>query len=181
MRRLISSLVALALAGVGLASGGAGAASRCDPHVVVFSRSSDNVIGSVNWNGVVCIPSAFAPETAAVADGPIDFRLINPGSDLIAVRYTEDVRFDPPMIKAKLNGLGFDDHVVSLPLQNIALPGEEPVWAYESGDISIDPAASGCLNVKVSYTHKKKRADGTIKRIKVLNERTQYHTYDAAC
>jgi hypothetical protein len=156
---------------------GARADSRCDSKLVVFSRNSTNIAGSVNWNALACMPGVAVAEAKAIADGPADFRLITPNSDTIRVRYAEDVQFEPRAIKATLDGLGFDRRVILLARADLSLPTDEgPSWVYDGPQLSIAPDASGCLTVRATYT---RRMAGH--RHKVVDETTQFHTADALC
>jgi len=174
--RRVLALVALAVV-AGSFPVGAPAASRCDSQLVVFSRNSGNLVGSVNWNGVICFPgNNVVEESKAVADGPVDFRLINPQSDLLQIRYADNIKGRPAFAKAKLNGLGYANRIVILSRNDADLTGEEPSWVYDSGDLALDPAASGCLTVKAWYTKKKNG-----RTIKVSLGKTAYHTFDNVC
>jgi hypothetical protein len=175
--KVIALAVSAALAAVPL---DAGAESRCDVRLFVFSRNSLSV-GSADYNAYGC--RAVLPDgTHIVADGPYDLRLINPSSDIISVRYAnDDVPRRPESIRARLNGLGMRNRTIYLTRQDISLAQDGSSHAYDSGDISIDPNQQGCLDVDAWYsvTTKIKRRGKTIKKtVTLFSASTTYHTVD---
>lgn len=181
MRTPIVILAAGAVLATALASVDAAAQSRCDEPLYVFSRNSSNLIGSVDHNGIAC--RAVLPDgTHVVSDGPYDLRLINPSSDIISIRYADDdVPRRPEAIRARLNGLGFRNRTVYLTRTDITLDGSGDAYAYDSGDIFIDPNEQGCLDVDAwhAVTLKKKKRGKVVKRsLTVFRASTTYHTID---
>lgn len=186
MRRAISTMLSFAVLATLAVPGGAGAESRCDADLVVFSRNSNNLIGSVNWNGVACIPGVFAPAAKAVADQAIDFRLINPNSDRIrAVYVADDVPRQPSVIRLRFDGLGMSNKRVFAARTDLDDTGAFPDYGYEGPELTIDPQAQGCLKVDAWYSVKRKvkRGGTTVTRwVKIWSDTTTYHTIDTvAC
>lgn len=186
MRKLISTILATAvLASIAFVPGGAGAEGRCDSSLVVFSRSSQNV-GSLNWNAIPCTPGAIftgmADTMNQAADGPVDFRMINPNSDLIRVRYAaDDIPRTPNLIRGKVNGLGFKNEKFFLARSDADLLGNEPSWVYDGPELDLDPQQQGCLKVKAWYSVKKrvkKNGEWVKKRVTIWSAKTTYHTVD---
>jgi hypothetical protein len=181
MRRTISAVLALsALATIASVSWGGAAESRCDTDLVVFSGETRS-----NLNAVPCIPANIVPAAAVIADGPVDFRLIWPGSEFMQVRYAaDDVPGTPSSVRARVSGLGLN-RVIFLGRADADPTGTDPSYVYDGPPISIDPNAQGC--VKVDAWHQKKvksRHHGRVitRWIRVWEASTTYHTVDTvAC
>lgn len=177
MRRWITSLLLLAaVSASALAQFGAGAATRCS-RLIVFSWNSAAPAGG-DTNALLC---GSAPGRV-VADGPVDFRFINPNSDEISIRYAEDdIPGKPESIKVRVNGLGINNRVVYLTRTDRNLTGNDPSWVYDSGTLSINPSAQGCLTVKAWHSVKKRvkhHGRVTVKLVKVWGASNAYHTID---
>lgn len=181
MRAMISALVAGAIGITTLVPSMSAAESRCDIRLFVFSRNSANVVGSADYNAYAC--RAVLPDgTHVVADGPYDFRLITPGSDIISVRYAEDdVPGTPGAIRARLSGLGMRNKLIFLGRSDASLTGDGSSYVYDGPDITIDPQAQGCLKVDAWHEVKKKvkvRKKVVKRSITVFRVSTTYHTFD---
>lgn len=111
-------------------------ADHCDSRITVFSyaRATGSAVGV---NEPVC---ALSPETEET-----DLRYIWPGSEAVAVRYSQAIGVDH--LVATLDGLGFDGTRIELPLVAGTLAGTP---FYESSSRAIDPAARGELHVTVT-------------------------------
>ena len=175
--RTFRALALLAVAAtVALVPPGAQARSRCTSDLVVFSRSELNPI-AFNSNALACMPGMIGPEGYALADGPADFRMLNPMSDTITVRYARDVKGKPSLIMVVLNGLGSSRYKTYAARTDVSIAGDGSEWGYDSPDLSIAPDAAGCLKVR-AYSFKETKSG---RMIKVLDETVTYHTYDALC
>jgi len=178
MRRISSIFVAVSVAATGFATlGASGKAATCSSPVVVFSYMKG--VGAVNSNFAPC-----TAESVAQAETDHDGRIINPGHDMISIRYLNDVKGRPETIWARLNGLGFERRWAVL--QRVEMPGG--AWGYDLLSpvmLRDGSSASGCLKVAVQHVvEKKKRThSGKIKTIRkvIVNERTAFHTIDASC
>lgn len=112
-------------------------ASHCDvTNTVIFSYIGGQL--AVNANAGVCI--------ADPDDEIYDTRIINPGSTLISVRHTTDYGVANPTLTATLNGLGFDNQVITL-TRAVTTTGAA---VYDSDDFEIDPTASGAVTATVT-------------------------------
>ena len=172
MSRLTSAGICTAVA-IAVAIGGTGAqgkVSRCDSRVTVYSYVEGLL--AFNSNPAVCEADRIEGEQ----DGPVDGRLINPGTDSLRIIYTGEVKGDPMLIRGVLRGLGLG--VKRIYLERIDTD------RYESGFIRLpdDTSSSGCLNVTVKHVKKitKERRDGSTKTIRrvVFRDKTLWHTWD---
>jgi len=141
------------------------AVGSCSAKTVLFSFPA-----SVNSNVGVCAVKA--------TEGKYDGRLINPGSDQISVRYIGAVKYKPASVSGYLNGVGFSNKKLVLVYTDISPAGDGSSYGYETGLITLpkDIASSGCLHVRVLY-----RRVISGKTVTILDERTDWHTADAAC
>lgn len=154
--------------------------ARCDSPVVVLSyHRVAGEGGALNSNAFWCA----VDEAEGKDDLPYDGRLLNPGTDAISIRFIAEIPGAPPAIKAKITGLGFEGKRLTL----VHGPVTGGV-AYDSGAplaLKDGAAASGCLDVKVWHTVKvrKQRRDGTVsvRRVKVVNEKSAWHTLGVTC
>lgn len=184
MRRLTTSLLAISVAlTVSSISWGSAAESRCEG-LSILSRNSANVL-SFNPGATPCAADFLVEESRALADGPVDFRLIVPNSDLILVRYIDPIPRTPSSVSLVLNGLGFRNKRVSLVRVDVDDTGVNPSYIYESGEIPIDPSAQGCLTADARYTVKKRvkhHGKARVKTITLWRATAAYHTFDTvAC
>ncbi len=108
----------------------------CDSKIVIFSGNSN--VGAVNSNAAAC---------AVNSDGslPYDGRVINPGSDYVAVRYTTDLGDLVPTLKGHLSGLGIDEDITLTRSFNSTLS----FWSYNTDNIPLDATQQGCITATV--------------------------------
>lgn len=180
MRKSVSILALSAVLTAALSAGEGSAQSRCDEPLYVFSRNSANLVGSIDSNGFAC--RAVLPDgTHVISDGPYDLRLINPGSDIITIRYADDVPRRPQAIRARLNGLGLRNRIVFLTRVDISLDDSGGAYAYDGPEITIDSSQQGCLDVEAWHAIlvKAKKRGKTVKRtVTLFRATTTYHTID---
>ncbi|HEX9774443.1 MAG TPA: hypothetical protein VGB83_02540 [Actinomycetota bacterium] len=175
--RAVKSLLAIGVVALGLSSAGA-PAHPCDSAIAVFSYVQGGGPG-VNPN---------APSCSAQGDADTEFnqdgRVIYPGHDTIAVRYTGAVKRNPDKVVGYLDGLGFDHRRFSLARGTDQVSGM-PVYDSPMIAIGDGAAASGCLDVTVLYkvTKQKRTKSGAIRTIRVtlLKDRSSWHTADSSC
>lgn len=150
--RLIASLAALILATLAVPLS-ASASHNCSTSIVIFSQP----VG-LNTQALVCL--TVGQEVDEVGFDP---RIINPGSTAISVRYTIDLGAGVPTLTAVLNGLGFEDHEVTL-TRGEPLPG---LFAYDSAAVELPNGAtsSGCVTASIPS----------------VEDSNSFHTIDAAC
>lgn len=110
-------------------------AEHCDDTMVVFS----GVAGApkVNSNAVLCL---------AAGEDAGDTRIINPGSNEITVRFTQDFGAGTPEIQATINGLGFESQTITLKRG----PGPVDGFVYDSARLPLDPTAVGCITAELT-------------------------------
>lgn len=128
LRRTMAAL-AVAAAGAAFVPGTA-LAEHCDDTMVVFSGLAG--APKINSNAGLCL---------AAGEDAGDTRIINPGSNEISLRYTEDFGAGTTEITAIIDGLGFDNRVVTLTRAQFTT-GE---FVYNSAAITLDPSQVGCL------------------------------------
>jgi hypothetical protein len=125
----------LALAAAGLVPGAA-LADHCDDAMVIFSGVNHGVAGApkpkVNVNAACTVLGEDAGDT----------RIINAGSNEISVRFTPDFGAAVPQIQAVIDGLGFDNKIVTL-TRGPGPAGQGIV--YDSPAQALNPAEVGCI------------------------------------
>jgi hypothetical protein len=121
-------------------AGGVQASHTCTSSVVIFSAREDQgqSAGSVNSNALVCIVGSDLEDT-------YDGRIINPGSNRVSIRYTEDLGEDYPTLSVRLNGLGLDNEVVTAARQPFTTGG----FLYNTPRVPIDETATGDITATV--------------------------------
>jgi hypothetical protein len=110
---------------------------QCAPNVVIFSSNSHGT-PSLNSHAVVCLAEG---SSDAIVGIPVNTAFINPGSDRVQVRYTQDLGI--PQLIAEIHGLA-DATVV---LNRTSATGGGAV--YDSPYVSIDPTAQGSVTALV--------------------------------
>jgi hypothetical protein len=127
----------LLVAGIVAAMAPIGAnANHCDSNVVIFSGIKG--APKVNSGAAICLATSLDP-----AAEDVDGRLINPGSNEISLRYTQDLGVES--LTAVLSGLGFEDREVTLNRGPATTGG----FYYNSAGIDLDPSQVGCITATV--------------------------------
>lgn len=128
-------------------------ADSCDENVVIFSYVS-GTNSALNSHAVVCIVGG--------NDTPSDTRFINPGSDRVSVRVTEDL--GDVQLVAHVHGLGADTVV---PLTRVQFATGD--WVYDSPRVAISSTAIGSVTADVMMWNGQEFVPFTT---------TTYHTID---
>lgn len=119
---------------------GSAHAEHCGNTMVIFSGLASPVaerpIPKVNPNAA-CL---------ALGEDAGDTRIINPGSNEITVRFTEDFGAGTTQITAVINGLGFSNRSITLTRQ----PGPVDGFVYDSAKLALDPSKVGCITAELS-------------------------------
>ncbi|MFA5860734.1 MAG: hypothetical protein WDA16_03475 [Candidatus Thermoplasmatota archaeon] len=111
----------------------ASASDPCVSKLVIFSDNS-NVGASVNSNAAICI----VENEIGTGPLPANTAFINPASDEVMIRYTEDIGVE--YITCHVEGLGANTDVQ---LERADFSGLG--FVYDSGRIVIDAAATGSI------------------------------------
>lgn len=138
IRRL--TLGAVLAAAAGSLVPGAALADHCDDPIVIFSGIAA-VGGKVNSNAVLCI---------AAGEDLGDTRIINPASDEISLRFTQDFGAGVPEVTVILDGLGFDNQAVTLLREEINAGTPAAAFVYDSADLALDPTEVGCITAELT-------------------------------
>lgn len=138
------SIAASVLAGIVFACAPftARAENNCGSNLVIFSHAQTPAgdRSTPNNNALWC----------AVDPNPDpDTRLINPGSDAVAVRYIQDLGAGVPTLTAVLDGLGFDHKLIELKRADgtVGVVYDSSVHALAAGS-----ASSGCITATLYDT-----------------------------
>ena len=140
-RVTLLAIVALTLGVPSMAS-----AEHCTSNIVIFSTNS-NLNRAVNSNAATCL----------ILEHDADSRLINPGSDIVSVRFTlgdgtcqvadPENGTSADTLEGTLDGLGVEDLLITLTCRYDATLD---FYSYNTIEwVSIDPAATGCITAAV--------------------------------
>lgn len=132
-------------------------AGHCNSNTIVFSYVHRAFALDANRTGCSLNP-----------DDEIDLRLIQPGSVAISVRYIGEFGPSVPSLSATINGLGFDNQVITL--TRIVDPDGLLATTYDSEQITLPNGrtSSGTLTA-------------TVTRPNATTDTTCYRTAGATC